>query len=62
MMEYARTIIALNRTGILTLRPQSENLGVIGIDGKEYPVPTQVKVYQSFFFQSWSSNPFPCTF
>jgi len=39
--EYARTINALNRTGILTLLPRSENLGVIGIDGQEYAVPTQ---------------------
>lgn len=44
--EYARTITALNRTGILTLLPRSENLGVIGIDGKEYPVPTQEQVVE----------------
>jgi len=43
-MEYARCVTALNRTGILTLLPRSENLGVIGIDGREYPVPTQEQV------------------
>ena len=47
-MEYARTITALNRTGILTLLPRSENLGVIGIDGKEYPVPTQEQLQEVF--------------
>ena len=38
--EYARTICALTRTGITTHLPRSENVGVISIDGKEYPVPT----------------------
>ena len=46
--EYARTISAMNRTGILTLLPRSEELGVIGIDGKEYPVPTQEKLQEVF--------------
>jgi hypothetical protein len=46
--EYARTITALNRTGILTHLPLSENLGVIGVDGKEYPVPTQEQVVELF--------------
>jgi len=46
--EYARTITAFNRTGILTLLPRSENLGVIGIDGKEYPVPTQEQLQEVF--------------
>ncbi len=46
--EYARTITALNRTGILTFLPRSENLGVIGIDGKEYPVPTQEQLQEVF--------------
>lgn len=46
--EYARTITALNRTGILTLLPQSENSGVIGMDGKEYPVPTQEQLHEVF--------------
>jgi hypothetical protein len=46
--EHARTITALNRTGILTLLPRSENLGVIGIDGKEYPTPTQEQLQEVF--------------
>ena len=32
--EYARCVTALNRTGILTLLPKSQSIGVIGIDGK----------------------------
>jgi predicted metal-dependent phosphoesterase TrpH len=46
--EYARTIDALSRTGVLTLLPRAESLGVIGIDGKEYPVPTQEQVQEVF--------------
>jgi hypothetical protein len=46
--EYARTTAALNRTGILTLLPRSGNPGVIGIDGREYPVPTQEQLQEVF--------------
>jgi hypothetical protein len=46
--EYARAIIALNRTGILILVPRSKKLGVIGIDGKGYPVPTQEQLLEVF--------------
>ena len=44
--EYARTITALNRIGILTLLPRSESSGVIGIDGREYPVPAQEQLQE----------------
>jgi len=46
--EYARCVTTLNRTGILTLLPKSESIGVIGIDGKEYPIPTQEQVVELF--------------
>src|SRR4030042_6629964 len=46
--EYARCVTALSRTGILTLLPKSESIGVIGIDGKEYPIPTQQQVVELF--------------
>jgi hypothetical protein len=46
--EYARCVTALNRTGILTLLPKSESIGVIGIDGKEYPIPTQEQLQEVF--------------
>jgi hypothetical protein len=46
--EYTRCVAALTRTGILTLLPKSESIGVIGIDGKEYPMPTQEQVIELF--------------
>ena len=46
--EYTRCVTALSRTGILTLLPKSESIGVIGIDGREYPVPTQEQVVELF--------------
>jgi hypothetical protein len=46
--EYARTIVALSRTGVLAPLPRSGNPGVIGIDGKDYPVPTQEQVQELF--------------
>jgi len=46
--EYARCVTALNRTGILTPLPKSESIGVIGIDGKEYPIPTKEQVVELF--------------
>jgi hypothetical protein len=44
--EYTRCVTALKRTGILTLLPKSDSIGVIGIDGKEYPIPTQEQVVE----------------
>ena len=46
--EYARTTAALDRTGILTRLPKSDKLGVIGIDGKKYPIPTQEQLQEVF--------------
>lgn len=46
--EYRRNLIALNRTGILSILPDSERLGVIGVDGREYPVPTEQEVKDVF--------------
>ena len=46
--EYARCVTALNRTDILTLLLKSESIGVIGIDRREYPVPTQEQVVEIF--------------
>ncbi|MEI7554716.1 hypothetical protein [Candidatus Chlorohelix sp.] len=46
--EYVRCVNALNRSGILTLLPNSQNLGALGIDGKEYPIPTQEQVIELF--------------
>lgn len=46
--EYARTIAALKRTGIVTLLPRSKKSGVIGINGEEYPVPTREQLREVF--------------
>jgi len=46
--EYGRCVRALNQSGILSPLSRSESLGVIGIDGKEYPVPTQQGVVKLF--------------
>ena len=48
---YNSAIDALKQTGIITMLPQSKNPGVIGIDGKEYPVPT-LKQLQKVFTQN----------
>ena len=46
--EYARCAAALNRTGMLALLPKSERMGVVGLDGKEYPMPTRDQVAELF--------------
>jgi hypothetical protein len=46
--EYARCVGALDRTGILTLLPESESMGVTWTDGKEYPLPTREQVCDLF--------------
>lgn len=44
--EYRQSLVALNRIGILSILPGSEKLGVIGVDGKEYPAPTWAEVQE----------------
>jgi hypothetical protein len=46
--EYTRCVNVLNSGGILTHLPQSNGLGVIGIDGIEYPLPTLERVAALF--------------
>jgi hypothetical protein len=46
--EYDRCITALDRTGITMLLPQSKRTGVIGADGKDYPMPSKEKVAELF--------------
>ena len=50
--EYIRSVTALNRIGILTILPKSETVGVLGIDGKEYPLPTLEQVNEIFKYNS----------
>lgn len=47
--EYARCFTTLNHIGILTLLPKSKSIGVIGIDGKEYPIPTREQIVELFY-------------
>ena len=42
--EYKRCIGALKDSGILLILPISKKLGVIGVDGKEYPVPSKKQI------------------
>jgi len=42
--EYRRCLKTLNRTGVVSLLPGTESLGVVGFDGKEYPVPSLQEV------------------
>ena len=46
--EYARCVTALNRAGILTRLPGSGSAGIIGIDGREYPLPSCEEVAALF--------------
>jgi hypothetical protein len=45
---YARAITALERAGILTVLPRLKKPGVIGVDGKKYPVPSQEQLLEVF--------------
>ncbi len=49
--EYARCIADLGRAGLLTPLPESRRLGVVGVDGNEYPLPTPEQV-AVFFAQN----------
>jgi hypothetical protein len=46
--EYSRCITALSRTGITVRLSKSGSTGVIGTDGKEYPIPTKEKIKELF--------------
>jgi hypothetical protein len=37
--QYEQQIKTLNETGVLEILPESQELGIIGIDGKGYPMP-----------------------
>jgi hypothetical protein len=39
--QYARIIAILKKTGVTTLLPRSGTVGITGIDGGEYPVPSR---------------------
>lgn len=37
--QWEAGVKALNETGVLEILPEAQDIGVIGIDGKEYPIP-----------------------
>ena len=43
-MEYARCVVDLERTGILSPLVAANKYGVVGVDGKEYPLPSQEQI------------------
>ena len=45
-LAYRQDILALRQTGLLELLPKSETMGLLGIDGKEYTVPTLEQIQQ----------------
>jgi hypothetical protein len=44
--QYEQQIKTLNETGVLEILPESQELGIIGIDGKGYPIPTYEQILQ----------------
>ena len=46
--DYTRIISVLDRTRILDLLSRGNTLGVIGLDGKEYPAPTPEQLQEIF--------------
>lgn len=48
--EYSRIRGALSRTEILLPLPRSKSLGIIGIDGKEYPLPSIEQLQELFAY------------
>lgn len=46
--EYTQCATALKRSGIISILPKSKSSGVLGLDGNEYPLPTQEKVVKLF--------------
>jgi len=44
--EYSRQYETLNRLGLLDILPESAEMGIIGIDNKEYPIPSKEAMEQ----------------
>ena len=52
IQEYNRCFNELKNSNIISILPKSETFGVIGIDGNEYPIPTQQQVLELFVHNS----------
>jgi len=44
--EYDRQYMTLNKLGLLDILPKSNEMGIIGIDNKEYPIPNKETIEQ----------------
>ena len=45
--QWESQIRVLNQSGVLEILPEVNDLGIVGIDGKEYPVPTLEEIKDS---------------
>ncbi|MEK7159671.1 MAG: hypothetical protein AAB766_04200 [Patescibacteria group bacterium] len=50
--QYESQVEILQRLGLVNLLPDSEKMGIVGIDGKEYPVPSKEDIIREI-----KSNP-----
>lgn len=44
--QYDQSLALLNKTGLLQILPESESFGLVGLDGKEYPMPKYKEVLE----------------
>lgn len=44
--QWEAQVKALNETGVLEILPEAQDIGIVGIDGKEYPVPKYEEILQ----------------
>jgi len=42
--QYEACLKSLNETGVLEILPDKDALGIVGIDGVEYPLPSYQEV------------------
>ena len=42
--QYEAALKSLNETGVLEILPDHDALGIVGIDGVEYPLPSYQEV------------------
>ncbi|MDO8728749.1 MAG: hypothetical protein Q7K26_02525, partial [bacterium] len=45
--SYASCVKSLAKTGVLETLRRSQDLGIVGFDGKEYPIPSQEEIARS---------------
>ena len=45
--QYEEKVKILNKLGILEILPEAKEFGIVGIDGKEYPMPEMEEIKDS---------------